>query len=63
MTLKTKRPTVRIRCKACSVCGGVFKKGEAVVVRGKRCLCMPDAMKSGSSAGRVLEYLGQGRGR
>ena len=57
------RGTVAVPCKACSVCGGAFKVGEAVVIRGKRCLCMPDAMHSGSSSGLVVEYLGDGRGR
>lgn len=54
---------IRVPCKSCSVCGDPFKVGAAVVIRGKKCLCMPDAMHSGSSSGVVVEYLGDGRGR
>jgi hypothetical protein len=50
-----------VRCgKQCSKCHEPFSHGDAVVVRGKKHLCMPCAMKSGSAAGRVLRYIGQG---
>jgi hypothetical protein len=54
-------PPGAVRCgKECSKCREPFSPGDAVVVRGKKHLCMPCAMKSGSSKGRVLGYLGQG---
>jgi hypothetical protein len=47
--------------KACSRCKQPFAAGHAVVIRGKKHLCMPCAMKSGSATGTVLKYVGNGR--
>ena len=40
----------------CAGCKAAFAKGDAVVTRGKKHLCMPCAMKSGSASGAVTVY-------